>query len=197
MFKKSEEQEWSRFRTALTREREEPTAADRGERETAAAAPPPATGTASAQAPGPISVNPSTRPPAGDVNVTVPGRMGRGDGQEVESLIGEHTHFEGTYRSDGSIRILGSVQGDVESKGSVYIDERARVSAKVTAAQVTIAGRLDGQVYCQGRVEIRSTGRVSGEVQAAALIIQEGAFFDGNSKMTKDPELGEQSVGSA
>jgi cytoskeletal protein CcmA (bactofilin family) len=48
---------------------------------------------------------------------------------------------------------------------------------------VTIAGHVEGQIYCEGRVEIRPTGRVTGEISAGALIVQEGAYFDGNSKM--------------
>jgi cytoskeletal protein CcmA (bactofilin family) len=49
---------------------------------------------------------------------------------------------------------------------------------------VTIAGQVDGQIFCEGRVEIRPTGRVTGEINAGALIVQEGAYFDGNSKMS-------------
>ena len=58
-----------------------------------------------------------------------------------------------------------------------------RLFPRLTAAQVTVAGQVDGQIYCEGRVEIRPTGRVTGEINAGALIIQEGAYFDGNSKM--------------
>jgi cytoskeletal protein CcmA (bactofilin family) len=57
------------------------------------------------------------------------------------------------------------------------------VTARLTGAQVTVAGQVDGQIYCEGRVEIRPTGRVTGEINAGALIVQEGAYFDGNSKM--------------
>src|SRR5262249_9131347 len=59
----------------------------------------------------------------------------------------------------------------------------AHVTARLTAQQVTIAGQVDGQIVCEGRVEIRPTGRVTGEINAGALIVQEGAYFDGNSKM--------------
>jgi len=57
------------------------------------------------------------------------------------------------------------------------------VTARLTGAQITVAGHVDGQIYCEGRVEIRPTGHVTGEINAGALIVQEGAYFDGNSKM--------------
>jgi cytoskeletal protein CcmA (bactofilin family) len=106
------------------------------------------------------------------------------DGVDVESLIGEHTSFEGTLKSDGAVRLLGSIQGEIESKSTIIVEERAHVTARLTGAQITIAGQVDGQIYCDGRVEIRPTGRVTGEIHAGALIVQEGAYFDGNSKMT-------------
>jgi cytoskeletal protein CcmA (bactofilin family) len=184
VFKKSEEQEWSRFRGALARERDESPQEDSAEHQSATRT---ASPTAATQTGAPHGAGPSFRPSAGDVNVGVPSRLTRGmgllNGQEAESVIGERTSFEGTFKSEGGIRVLGSIQGELETKGAVFIEEKAQVNAKVTAGEVTVAGRVDGQIHSQGRVEIRSTGRVTGEIHTGALIVQEGAFFEGNSKM--------------
>jgi cytoskeletal protein CcmA (bactofilin family) len=184
VFKKSEEQEWMRFRGALGREREESPPDDPAEHQsptsTASSTTTPNTGASQ-------SAGPSFRPSTGDVNVTVPSRLSRGsgllNGQEAESVIGERTSFEGTFKSEGGVRVLGSVQGELETKGALFIEEKAQVNARVSAGEVTVAGRMEGQIHCPGRVEIRSTGRVTGEIHTGALIVQEGAFFDGNSKM--------------
>jgi cytoskeletal protein CcmA (bactofilin family) len=184
MFKKSEEQEWSRFRGALAKDRDDastaaPTSAEGGDTTAAAAAPAPVTS--------PAAAGPSFRHSPGDVNVGLPGqRLSRSVSSEmsdVESLIGEHTHFEGTLKCEGAVRLLGSVQGEIQSNGTIIVEEKAHISARLTGAQVSIAGQVDGQIYCEGRVEIRPTGRVTGEISAGALIVQEGAYFDGNSKM--------------
>src|SRR5947208_12548608 len=105
------------------------------------------------------------------------------DGIEIESLIGERSNFEGTLKTEGPVRLLGSIQGEIESKSTIYVEEKAHVTARLTGAHVTVAGHVDGQIFCEGRVEIRPTGRVMGEINAGALIVQEGAYFDGNSKM--------------
>jgi cytoskeletal protein CcmA (bactofilin family) len=178
MFKKSEEQEWTRFRGALSKDRDESGAV-------------PATSEANDStanaATGQATAGPSFRPSASDVNVGLPSaRLSRSvvaDGVEVESLIGEHTSFEGTLKTEGAVRLLGSIQGEIESKSTIIVEDKAHVTARLTAAQVTIAGQVDGQIYCEGRVEIRPTGRVTGEINAGALIVQEGAYFEGNSKM--------------
>jgi cytoskeletal protein CcmA (bactofilin family) len=184
MFRKSEEQEWTRFRGALSKEREEtgaaPAVPDSNDPTGSTAGPPLAGQPATSAA--------SFRASPNDVNVGVPTtRLSRnaptGDGVDVESLIGEHTSFEGTLKTEGSVRLLGSIQGEIESKSTIIVEEKAHVTARLTAAQVTIAGQVDGQIYCEGRVEIRPTGKVTGEINAGALIVQEGAYFDGNSKM--------------
>jgi cytoskeletal protein CcmA (bactofilin family) len=118
------------------------------------------------------------------VDVGVPNARPRAINEgEVESLIGEHTSFEGTLKTEGSVRLLGTIQGEIESKSTIIVEEKARVTARLTGQQVTVAGQLDGQIFCEGRVEIRPTGRVTGEINAGALIVQEGAYFDGNSRM--------------
>jgi cytoskeletal protein CcmA (bactofilin family) len=183
MFKKSEEQEWSRFRGALAKDRDEATTTP-VTNETAEAANSTATPVAGVTN---NTAGPSFRPSPGDVNVGLPSsRLSRGvsqDGGEVETLIGERTHFEGTLKCEGAVRLLGTIQGEIQSEGTIIVEEKAHVTARLTAAQVTIAGQVDGQIYCEGRVEIRPTGRVTGEISAGALIVQEGAYFDGNSKM--------------
>jgi cytoskeletal protein CcmA (bactofilin family) len=180
MFKKSDDTEWSRFRGA-SKEREEPAAAPESVEMTE---------TTNAASPGAIPAPGTTAPPyrqPADASVGAPpARASRGiaDGIEIESLIGERTSFEGTLKTEGAVRLLGSIQGEIESKSTIIVEERAHVTARLTAAQVTIAGQVDGQIFCDGRVEIRPTGRVTGEINAGALIVQEGAFFDGNSKMS-------------
>ncbi len=179
MFKKSDEQEWTRFRGALSKDRDEtgaaPAVPETSDPTIGSTAGPPIAGQGANAAANLRSPN--------DVNVGVPTTRSRAIDSEVESLIGEHTTFEGTLKTEGSVRLLGTIQGEIESKSTIIVEEKARVTARLTAQQVTVAGQLDGQIYCEGRVEIRPTGRVTGEINAGALIVQEGAYFDGSSRM--------------
>src|SRR5919199_3966429 len=180
MFKKSEEQEGTRFRGALSKDRDETGAAS--------TVPDPSDTSASGMSASSAAqgAGPSFRSSASDVNVGLPTTrtIARGsDGVEAESLIGERSNFEGTLKTEGPVRLLGSIQGEIESKSTIYVEEKAHVTARLTGAHVTVAGQVDGQIFCEGRVEIRPTGRVTGEINAGALIVQEGAYFEGNSRM--------------
>ena len=112
--------------------------------------------------------------------------------ETVETVVGKESSIQGTIRSEHSIRIQGAAQGEIESKHAVYVEEGARVNAKVTASEITVSGSVDGQIFSTGRVEINPTGHVTGEINAASLVMQEGAYFDGQMKMKNrgEPEDG-------
>src|SRR5262249_23736337 len=114
--------------------------------------------------------------------------------EAVETVVGKESSIQGTIRSEHSIRIQGAAQGEIESKHAAYVEEGARVNAKVTASEITVSGSVDGQIFSNGRVEIKPTGHVTGEINAASLIMQEGAYFDGQMKMKN---RGEPDDGSA
>jgi cytoskeletal protein CcmA (bactofilin family) len=191
MFKRTEEQEWTRFSKALSnRESEENTEAEASETtDENKEAEPVAASVANPATPAAPVVPPTMpRPMTNDVNVSVsrvaqPGGRASFSGSDVQSVIGPQTSFSGTLRSETAIRILGAVDGEIISSQSISIEESAQVKAKLTGETITVAGEVTGEIQCAGRVEILPSGRVHGEIQAGTLVMQEGAFFEGNLKM--------------
>lgn len=100
-----------------------------------------------------------------------------------ESVIGPDDFFNGNYRSERGVRVQGRVEGSVESKGHILIEEQAQVMADMTAEDITVAGRYNGKVECRKRFEITPTGVVTGEINTDLLVVQEGGYFDGKLKM--------------
>ena len=62
----------------------------------------------------------------------------------VNTLVGEESEFKGTIHSQGSIRIEGSLDGELISQGEVYIGEKSKVKADVFGRTVIIAGEVRG-----------------------------------------------------
>jgi cytoskeletal protein CcmA (bactofilin family) len=191
MFKKTEETEWTRFSKALSsREREE---TETGGADDAA----PTVSQPAVSRNDPALPPPPARQMASDVSVSSRSvaRPAVDPGEdEIESTIGAHTNVDGSFKSENSIRIRGTVQGEIESRRAILVDEEANVTAKVTAENVTVAGQVSGQIYCSGRVEIRPSGRVVGEINAGTLIMQEGAFFEGHLKMGGQSSMSSEQV---
>jgi cytoskeletal protein CcmA (bactofilin family) len=102
---------------------------------------------------------------------------------EPLSLIDRNSSIEGTFTTTRDVRVEGMVRGKIVCQGLLYIAESADIDATVEAASVTVAGKLTGDVTCRGRLQITSTGRMSATVTTEALVIDEGAFYEGDLNM--------------
>ncbi len=111
-------------------------------------------------------------------------------GAETRSIVDRHSLFNGTFRSARDLRVEGTVEGEIACEGMLVIAQGARVKATVTAREIEVAGELDGEVTCSGRFRIAPTGSASGKVTAASLVIEEGARFNGDFSMMREPAPG-------
>lgn len=99
------------------------------------------------------------------------------------SVIDRHSNFDGTFRSSRDLRIEGEVKGTIECQGTLFVAEGANVSATVEAEHIAVAGNLNGEIHCLGRLQIMPTGRVRGKVTTITLVINEGAYYEGQLEM--------------
>ncbi len=105
--------------------------------------------------------------------------------EKLESLIGANSNFKGDINTKGTLRIDGSMEGNVNADW-VILGEKACLKGDVTARGIIIAGRVDGNLRSKEIVEIKSKGQVSGDISTNKLTIIEGGMFDGRSSMHKD-----------
>lgn len=103
---------------------------------------------------------------------------------QTDTLIGEGSIFEGKIKSEASIRIEGSIIGDIESSGDVTIGENGCANSNITARDLVLAGQLNGNVEVKGKLTICTTGVLTGNITAQSFIIEPGGIFNGTSKMT-------------
>lgn len=99
------------------------------------------------------------------------------------TVISREANFNGNLRSDSDLLIEGTFEGEIDCKGTVIIAEGANVSATVRARNSMIAGSANGEFTCDERLTIQATGEMRGKAQAATLVVEEGAFFEGEFKM--------------
>lgn len=109
------------------------------------------------------------------------------EGDDSFSVIDRHSVFDGTFLSDRDVRIEGEVRGTIECKGTLFVAQGATVSARVEAEHIAVAGDLNGDIVCRGRLQIMPSGRVKGHVATVTLVINEGAFYEGQLEMTAAP----------
>ena len=104
----------------------------------------------------------------------------------VETLIGKTTSLTGTLSSDGSIRIEGVFEGNILSKGDVFVGPSSKVKADLNARNITVSGDVSGNISVVEKLELLSGACLHGDIKVKKLVIEEGAIFKGNSETRED-----------
>jgi len=105
------------------------------------------------------------------------------DGNESMTLIGEEAYVHGQLSAKGSLRVEGSVEGDITDAVSVEVGKKGRVRGNVAAETVSIAGELEGDVVASRHVEILAQARLHGSIRTPNLRVEDGALFEGTCAM--------------
>ncbi len=105
------------------------------------------------------------------------------EGGEGFSVIDRHSNFDGAFIAKRDLRIEGEVRGTIECSGTLFIAQGATVNAGVEAENITVAGDFSGEVNCRGRLQVMPSGRLRGKVTTKTLVINEGAFYEGEMEM--------------
>lgn len=99
------------------------------------------------------------------------------------SVIDRHSNFDGTFIAKRDLRIEGEVKGLIECSGTLFVAQGAVVNASVEAENFTVAGDFSGEVNCRGRLQVMPSGRLRGKVATRTLVINEGAYYEGDMEM--------------
>lgn len=101
----------------------------------------------------------------------------------IETVISEKVFFNGDFKSDGSVRIDGGIEGQLDIKGDLVLGDKGTVKGDIIATNILVSGTVEGTVLAKGRLEIAPTGSIKGGVQCKSLIVEEGGIIQGNCKM--------------
>jgi cytoskeletal protein CcmA (bactofilin family) len=102
---------------------------------------------------------------------------------KVTSIVGPGTKIRGEVTSEGTIRIEGYVEGQVQSADTIVVQENGKVKADLIGGQVIISGEVHGNVFAHDRLEITPSARVHGDITSPRISIAEGVVFEGKCTM--------------
>jgi cytoskeletal protein CcmA (bactofilin family) len=107
---------------------------------------------------------------------------------DLNGFLDEGTELTGELRFRDVLRVDGRVKGKVVSDNMLIIGETGQVDAEIDCGIVSIRGRVTGTVRGRQRVELLSGCRVEATLVSPKLIIEDGAFFQGDCRMGDAPE---------
>ena len=112
---------------------------------------------------------------------------------KLETVIGADSTITGELAIQGTVRVDGSVEGDIRADW-VIVGETGRIRGNVQTRMMVVGGRIDGNIDASEIVELKDKAQIFGEICTAKLTVSEGALFDGQSSMKRKKETSEGQV---
>ena len=105
--------------------------------------------------------------------------------------------FEGDSETDGSLRIEGTIRGNVRAGESVVIGKDGLVEGSIYTQDAVIGGRVVGAVYAEAHLDLQATSQISGEIHARRMNVEDGAALQGQVAVGEGSVKSEPKPGSA
>ena len=112
--------------------------------------------------------------------------------QEITTLLGEDSQFEGKLTFQGIVRVEGRFSGEITSSGTLVIGPQAEVSAEVSVGTCVVEGRFHGNLTASEFVEIHPPGHVRGKIVTPEIQVDRGVILDGQCIMETGTPLNEE-----
>jgi|ERR1700675_2265290 cytoskeletal protein CcmA (bactofilin family) len=104
-------------------------------------------------------------------------------GDDNITLLAKGVLLKGEIHVEGTVRIDGRLDGEIQTKGQVIIGEDGLVQGTIMAGTVVSSGRIKAKVTAIERVQLMKTATLIGEVHTPVLIMEEGAKLQGVTDM--------------
>ncbi len=110
----------------------------------------------------------------------------------IQGFISAGVEVKGIINSRESIRVDGTVDGELSIAGDLIVGEQGKIKGEVKVKNLLLAGTINGNAAASEKITITATGAIHGDVRCAALVIEEGGILSGSSKMGREtkPETG-------
>lgn len=102
-----------------------------------------------------------------------------------EKILDVDASMQGTitFKDPVNLRINGSFEGKLDTRGNLTIGENAKVKANIQGDRIIIAGKVSGDVTATVSVSVIAPAVIQGNVVTPRLSVSEGAILDGQISM--------------
>jgi len=103
--------------------------------------------------------------------------------EEINAFLGTGTSYQGKLIFQGSVRIDGDFNGEIESEGTLVVGKEARVKGTITVGQLVQSGGIEGDVRAKEKAVLYKDADFYGTLQAPVMVVEEGARVKGQVNM--------------
>lgn len=104
------------------------------------------------------------------------------------NLIGAGTVIKGDIKSNGDIRIDGTLLGSLQSKGKVVVGTSGNIEGEIICQNADISGTIKAHITVAELLTLKATAKLVGDIITNKLAIEPGANFSGTCSMNNSPK---------
>ena len=104
-------------------------------------------------------------------------------GDDNITLLAKGVHLKGEIRVEGTVRIDGRLDGEIQTKGQVIVGEDGLVQGTIVAGTIISSGRIKATVTATEQIQLMKTATLIGDVRTPVLTMEAGAKIQGTTDM--------------
>lgn len=101
------------------------------------------------------------------------------------AFLDQGIEVEGSIKFEMTLRVAGTIRGDVRGGKELVVDEAGVVEGTVRVESLYVRGTVRANKIDVRRLEIFPGGIVEGQVQTRTLVVHEGGIFQAQCEMQK------------
>jgi cytoskeletal protein CcmA (bactofilin family) len=106
------------------------------------------------------------------------------------NLISNGTDITGDIKSNGDIRIDGTLTGNLITKGKVVIGSTGKIRGEVICKNSEVSGIVEGKISIEQLLNLKASSKILGDIVTSKLSIEPGAKFSGTCRMSENENYG-------
>ncbi|OQA56779.1 MAG: Polymer-forming cytoskeletal [Candidatus Omnitrophica bacterium ADurb.Bin277] len=112
--------------------------------------------------------------------------MAKKNNELQEKILDVDASMQGTisFKDPVNLRINGSFEGKLDTRGNLTIGENAKVTANINGDNIVIAGKVTGDVFASKSLSILAPAIIQGNIRTPRLSITDGAVLEGHIGMS-------------
>ena len=105
------------------------------------------------------------------------------------SRISAGTVIKGEIQSPYDLRIDGTFEGKIQTKGRVVIGESAIIKGNIICENVDLWGNVEGDLFVKDTLALKDGCKVNGNINISRLAVELGATFNGTCRTITEEEF--------
>jgi len=106
-----------------------------------------------------------------------------------QSRISAGTVIKGEINSPTDLKVDGTFDGKIYSKGRVTCGDKAVIKGDIICQNVDFSGNMKGNFYVKDTLSLKGGCTVEGDLHVRRLQVELDAKFNGNCKMISEAEF--------